>query len=87
MLAQTLASALITTLLFGRAISGHALFFVVGSFLALGSLGLVAATTYSILVLNGLVVFPPTNPPTTPEPEPKRHWWDFILGGPPPRKG
>ena len=28
--------------------------------------GLVAATIYSILVLNGLVVFPPTNPPTTP---------------------
>jgi hypothetical protein len=28
--------------------------------------GLVAATTYSILVLNGLVVFPPTNPPTLP---------------------
>jgi hypothetical protein len=28
--------------------------------------GLVAATIYSILVLNGLVVFPPTNPPTPP---------------------
>lgn len=28
--------------------------------------GIVAATTYSILVLNGLVVFPPTTPPTAP---------------------
>ena len=28
--------------------------------------GLVAAATYSILVLNGLVVFPPTSPPTPP---------------------
>lgn len=39
-LAQTLASAVITTLLFGRSLAGHPGFFITGSFITLGAIAL-----------------------------------------------